>query len=80
MIDFTSPRAIWNDLQTVKAENARLLSALERIAQPSTVSGMHDQDRAPKLQRIAAEALAVTRPHEKSGGTELPSHHQAQGE
>jgi hypothetical protein len=67
MIDFTSPRAIWNDLQTVKAENARLLSALERIAQPSTVSGMHDQDRAPKLQRIAAEALAVTRPQRRGG-------------
>lgn len=60
MIDFTSPRAIWLELQDAKADVARLEAVLEQIANPSTVSGMHDQDRAPKLQRIARASLTLS--------------------
>lgn len=36
-----------------------LRSALETIANPSTVAGMHYQDRDQKLQKIARDALAT---------------------
>lgn len=38
-----------------------LVRALERIAAYSTISGMHDQDRAPKLQCIALAAPQARR-------------------
>lgn len=38
-----------------------LVKALERIADYGTVSGMHDQDRAPKLKGIAEAALQARR-------------------
>jgi predicted RNase H-like nuclease (RuvC/YqgF family) len=46
-------------------EKARLESTLRKIANPNTVAGMNDQDRAPKLQRIAQAAISV--------GTEAPN-------
>jgi hypothetical protein len=46
-------------------EKARLEATLRKIANPNTVTGMNDQDRAPKLQRIAQAAI--------SAGTEAPN-------
>jgi hypothetical protein len=40
-----------------EAEVARRDAALQRIANPSTVAGMHEQDRAERLQGIARVAL-----------------------
>jgi hypothetical protein len=41
-----------------KARIEALEAALRQIANPSTVAGMHEQDRARKLQGIASAALA----------------------
>jgi hypothetical protein len=44
-------------LRDANEEIARLDAVLKRVADPRTIMGMHDQDRAPKLQRIAQTAL-----------------------
>lgn len=46
---------------------AELEEALEQIMSPGTVAGMHDQDRAPKLQAIAAAAIRALIPEQKEG-------------
>ena len=45
------------ELEALRSRCERMEKALELIASASTVAGMHDQDRAPKLQAIAARAL-----------------------
>ena len=40
---------------------AELLAELERIASPGTIAGMHEQDRASKLQAIAAASLSSSK-------------------
>lgn len=49
---------LWKDrADSLKAEVGKLRAALERIAQHGTVAGMHEQDRAGRLQEIARQAL-----------------------
>jgi chromosome segregation ATPase len=45
---------------------AELRAELERIASPNTIAGMHEQDRAAKLQAIAAASLSSSK--QKDGG------------
>ena len=45
--------------EAAETELAKAREALERIASPGTVAGMHEQDRAEKLQGIASAALAT---------------------
>lgn len=40
-------------LEAAEAARGEAVAALERIANPGTVAGMHEQDRSPKLQAIA---------------------------
>ena len=49
----------WNDAKAHAAARIEALEAtLREIANPSTVAGMHEQDRDRKLQEIARAALA----------------------
>jgi hypothetical protein len=64
-IDLTTAQHICNDAMingvSVPCETARievLEAALREIANPSTVAGMHEQDRDRKLREIARAALA----------------------
>jgi hypothetical protein len=48
----------WQDrAEKAEAENDRLREGLRKIANPSTVAGMHDEDRASKLQTMASALL-----------------------
>lgn len=47
--------------------------ALQRIADYGTVSGMHDQDRAPKLQDIARKALQAIQSESPVAESEAPA-------
>lgn len=46
-------------IQAAESQLSSMRKALEAIANPSAVSGMHDQDGAPKLQKIARAALTT---------------------